>query len=117
LVTKALNNIKIMQDSMNATTLANHSIKSKSFKIFLKLQVPGHDIAARHPSATATSAPQREGEGTTEKVEEEGEKRERLRRQIRDAGRRHRCLLYSKREVVVGPSIGPLSMHSDRLLT
>jgi hypothetical protein len=45
----------------------------------------------RHPSTAAASTLQREGEGISKRVEEDGEKRERerLRWQIRDAGRRH----------------------------
>jgi hypothetical protein len=116
-ITKSLNNTKIMQGSMNATALANPCIKNKSFKFFVNLQVSGHDTAPRCPSTTATSAQQREGEGTIERVEEDGEQRERLQRRIRDAGRRHRCLLYSKREDALWPSVGPFSMHSDGLLT
>jgi hypothetical protein len=44
---------------------------------------------ARHPSTAAASTLRREGEGISKRVEEDGEKRERSRRQIRDAGRRH----------------------------
>jgi hypothetical protein len=47
----------------------------------------------------------REGEGIAERVQEDGEKGERLWRWIRDAGRRHRRLLYSEREDAPGSAV------------
>jgi hypothetical protein len=87
-----------MQGSMNATALANPCIKNKSFKFFVNLQVSGHDTAPRCPSTTATSAQHREGEGTIERVEEDGEQRERLQRRIRDAGGEGITVFYTPRE-------------------
>jgi hypothetical protein len=42
-ITKALNNRKIMQGSMNATVMANSCIKNECFKISLNSQVSRHD--------------------------------------------------------------------------
>jgi hypothetical protein len=74
----------------------------------------------RHPSTAAASTLQREGEGISKRVEEDGEKRERE----RDCGGRLGMrgegigvLLYSEREIVLGPFVGPLSMCSDGLST